>query len=338
MVDLLKKLTEANGVSGDEGQVRDIIKEEILPYVDKVYIDGIGNLIAYKKGTSDNAKKLMLCAHMDEVGFIISGFSDDGMLKFKTVGGIDPRVMVSKRVVIGEDRHPGVLGIKAIHLQEAGERNKAVKVKQMYIDVGATSVEEAKKIVKLGDYATFDTTFSPIGENRVKAKALDDRVGCAVLMEILKETYACDIYACFTVQEEVGLRGAGVAAYHVAPDMALVIEGTTCSDVPGVDGHMYSTIMGEGPAISMMDGTSIIKSDMVNRLIELAKDNDISFQIKKGATGGNDAGRIHLSREGVKTAVISVPCRYIHSPVSVLDLDDLNNTVRLVKQFAKGCE
>ena len=327
MVDLLEKLTQVNGVSGDEGEVRDILKNELSPWVDKIHIDRMGNLIAYKKSSKPNAGKIMLAAHMDEVGFIITRIGDDGMLKFKTIGSIDPRVLVSKRVKVGKSACPGVLGIKAIHLQEKEERDKAVELKNMYIDIGANSKEEA-----------FDSSWVLMGENKVKTKALDDRVGCTVLAEALKEKYDADVYACFTVQEEVGLRGAGVAAYEVQPDLALVIEGTTCSNVPGVEEYMYSTIMGDGPAISIIDHTTYGNKEIVDKLINTAKEENITYQIKKSNSGGNDAGRIHITGEGIKTAVISVPCRYIHSPSSIMDFDDLKNTVKLVREFLKGCE
>ncbi len=339
MVELLRKLTEASGVSGNEDEVRDIIKKEISSLADKIYIDGIGNLIAYKKGKgTDNKKRIMLCAHMDEVGFIITSISDNGMLKFRPVGGIDPRILISKRVYIGKDRIPGVLGIKAIHLQEPNERKNAVKVEQMYIDIGVNSKEEAEKLVKIGDYAIFDSNMVEFGDNKIKAKALDDRVGCAVLIEALGEEYEHDIYACFTVQEEVGLRGAGVAAYHVEPDIGIVVEGTTCSDVSGVDEHMYSTIMGNGPAITIMDGSSISNKELIDSLKAIGEAKGIPYQLKKGTTGGNDAGMIHTSKEGVATCVVSVPCRYIHSPSSVMDKSDFENTIELVKEFVKGCE
>jgi len=337
MVDLLKRLTEANGVSGNENEVRELIRQEVEGLADEIKVDRIGNLIAVKKGKS-NSKKVMLAAHMDEVGFIISGIGDNGMLKFKTVGGIDPRVLVSKRVRIGSKRYAGVFGIKAIHLQEPEERENAVKLKQMYIDIGAKSKEEAEKIVKPGDYAAFDSAFVPFGQNKVKAKALDDRVGCAVMIELLKDRYDFDLVACFTVQEEVGLRGAEVAAYHIKPDMAVVLEGTTCSDVPGVDEHLYSTVMGKGPAISFMDRTSIGNKSLIKALTAVAEEKGIPYQFKKGTTGGNDAGKIHLSRGGVPSVVVSVPCRYIHSPSSVMDLNDFYNTQKLMYEFLKGCE
>lgn len=337
MSDLLKRLTEARGVSGNEDEVRRLIIEEVTPLADEVHVDRMGSVIAYKKGTRSN-KKVMLCAHMDEVGFIITRIDDNGMLKFATVGSIDPRILPSKRVRIGEKAIPGVLGIKAIHLQEPAERERAVKVDQMYIDIGAKNKEEAKKLVKLGDYAVFDSECLYFGDNKVKSKALDDRVGCLTLIEALKDRYPFDLYACFTVQEEVGLRGAKVAGYSIQPDMALVVEGTTCSDVPGVEPHKYSTRMGEGPAISIADLASYSNKKMVSLLIECAKNANIPYQIKESISGGNDAGEIQRAGEGAMTAVVSVPCRYIHSPSSVADLKDINNTIKLVQEFLKGCE
>ena len=337
MSDLLKRLTAARGVSGNEDQVRRLILDEITPLVDEVYIERMGSVIGLKKGTRSN-RKVMLCAHMDEVGFIITKIDDNGMLKFETVGSIDSRILPSKRVRIGDKAVPGVLGIKAIHLQEPSERETAVKSKQMYIDIGAKNKDEAEKLVKLGDYAVFDSELVYFGDHKVKSKALDDRVGCVTLIEALKDRYPYDVYACFTVQEEVGLRGARVAAYHIQPDIGLVVEGTTCSDVPGVDPHRYSTRMGEGPAISIADLASYSNKRMVSFLIECAKNASIPFQVKEGITGGNDAGELQRARKGAMTAVISVPCRYIHSPSSVADLNDLNNTIRLVQEFLKGCE
>ncbi|NLO81834.1 MAG: M42 family metallopeptidase [Clostridiales bacterium] len=337
MAELLKQLTETAGVSGDEGRVRKLITERISPLVDNVQTDRMGNLIAYKKGKKSD-KKIMLCAHMDEIGLIVTGIQEEGMLKFKTIGGIDPRILVSKRVLVGEKGCPGVLGIKAIHLQEVEERQSAVKVKQMYIDIGAASREEAAQAVSLGDYAVFDSRYIEFGENKVKAKALDDRAGCAILVELMKQEYDYDIYACFSVQEEVGLRGAEVLGYGLNPDIAIVVEGTTCSDVPDVDQHQYTTEMGKGPAITIMDGSSYANKELVEMLVKTAYREGISFQFKKGTTGGNDAGRLHLAREGIKTATVSVPCRYIHSPASVMDLDDYSNTIRLLSCFLKGCE
>jgi putative aminopeptidase FrvX len=337
MAEVLKKLTEASGVTGNENEVREIILELAAETGAGVSVDRMGNVIARKNGRKGN-KKVMLAAHMDEVGFIISSISENGMLKFMPVGGIDQRILLSKRVRIGKDGIPGVIGIKAIHLQEPKERTTVIRQKKMYIDIGARSKEEAQQVVQLGDYACFDSSFIPFGDNKVKAKALDDRAGCAILLELLKQTYDFDLIACFTVQEEIGLRGAQVAAWHVEPDMAVVVEGTTCADIPDVPEHMHTTKMGMGPAISFMDHSSIAHPELFKQMVETAERHSIPYQIKENVSGGNDAGSIQKSRGGVPTVVVSVPCRYIHSPSSMMDMDDYNNTIRLMKEFLKGCE
>jgi endoglucanase len=337
MVEVLKRLTEARGVTGNENEAREIILELAAKAGAEVSVDRMGNVIAKKPGRQ-GSKKVMLSAHMDEVGFIISGFSENGMLKFKTVGGIDQRILLSKRVLIGKNAVPGVIGIKAIHLQEPDERNNVIKQKQMYIDIGVKSREEAEKVVKLGDYVSFDSRFVQFGDNKVKAKALDDRAGCGVLLEMLKDTYGFDLVACFVVQEEIGMRGAEVAAYHVEPDLAVVLEGTTCADIPDVPEHLYTTRQGKGPAISFMDHSSFADKGLFKQMIEAAENNSIQYQIKENVAGSNDAGSIQKSRGGVPTVVVSVPCRYIHSPSSVMDLEDYANTIRLIREFLKGCE
>lgn len=337
MVEVLKRLTEARGVTGNENEVRDIVLELIAQTGAEAWVDRMGNVIAEKKGRK-GGKKVMLAAHMDEVGFIVSHISDNGMLKFKPVGGFDQRILLSKRVLIGKEAIPGVIGVKAIHLQEPDERNRVINQKQMYIDIGARSKEEALKLVQPGDYASFDSSLVCFGDNKVKAKALDDRAGCAVLLELLKESCDFDLVACFTVQEEIGLRGAEVAAWHVRPDMAVVVEGTTCADIPDVPEHMHTTKMGRGPAISFMDNSSIANPELFRKMVETAEASSIPYQIKENISGGNDAGSIHVSRGGIPAVVVSVPCRYIHSPSSMMDLSDFNNTIRLVKEFLKGCE
>lgn len=325
----LKELTELNGVSGNEDEVREFVKEHIKELADEIKIDSMGNLIAFKKGKSKKLK-VMLSAHMDEVGFMVTGFGDSGVIKFATVGGIDERILPGKRVLVGEKKIPGVIGSKPIHMQEKDERNANVKLKKMYIDIGTDKKEETEKLVSLGDYIAFHSPYTEFGDGLVKAKALDDRVGCAILMEALKERYEFDLYACFTVQEEVGLRGSEVAVYTVNPDIALVVEGTTCSDVPGVEKSEYSTVLGEGAALTIMDRTSYPDKNFVNYIYELAQRNKLPVQFKQTNTGGNDAGKIQMSRSGVVTASISVPCRYIHSPVSVMSKKDFNSCKDIV--------
>lgn len=331
----LKELCSINGVSGDEANVRNFIEEKIRPYADDVYTDNMGNLIAFKKGEIN--KTVMLSAHMDEVGFIVSKITDSGYLKFKTVGGIDPRVVVSKRVSIGKNNVCGIIAQKAIHLQKADERGNVAQISSLFIDIGASSKEEAEEKVSLGDYVSFSTSYAEIGD-KVKAKALDDRVGCAVLMEIIKEKNKYDTYYVFGVQEEVGLRGAAVYAYNLKPDIALVLEGTTCSDVYGAKEHEYVTKCGGGAAVSFMDRSSIVNSKYHKWLYNTAKENGINVQYKRTTMGGNDAGIIHRTASGILTASLSVPCRYIHSPVSVASLSDINAVYELTKIFIERWE
>ncbi|QZY55583.1 M42 family metallopeptidase [Crassaminicella profunda] len=332
---LLKKLCNIPSVSGNEKEVRDFIYEKIKPYVDEIKIDFLGNLIAIKKG-KESFPSIMLSAHMDEVGMMVNSVDENGFIKFLPVGGMDDRIFVSKVVEIGKNKVKGVIGAKAIHLQEPDERKKALKHKQLYIDIGAKSKEEAEKLVSRGDYIHFDSEYIEFGENLIKAKALDDRAGCAMIMEILKEKYDSTIYAVFSVQEEVGLRGAGVAAYRLNPDLALVLEGTTCYDLTDIDEPDFATRLGNGPAISLVDSGSYFDKNIIKKLLKLAEKNNIKVQFKQTTKGGNDAGRIHLTREGIPTSAISVPCRYLHSPISVIHKDDFENAIKLVSLFLES--
>lgn len=330
---LLKKLTEAIGVSGGEQEIRSIIVEEIKDKVDLMYIDKIGNIIAYKKGIKNPDKRVMLSAHMDEVGLIVVNIEDSGLIRFKSVGGIDPRVLLSKIVYIGEKLVSGVIGTKAIHLQEIEERKNAVKIKDLYIDIGTLNKEETENLINLGDYISFNSKYIEFGNNLIKAKALDDRVGCAILIQMLDKEYDFSLYTTFTVQEEVGLRGAKVAAFDVNPDIALVIEGTTCSDVPGTESYEYATRLGKGPAISIMDAASYSDKNIAKTLFQIGKDNNIPVQYKKTTFGGNDSGAIHLTKEGIRTGAISIPCRYIHSPSSVMNKKDYLDCIKIISLF-----
>ncbi len=325
---LIKELTDLNGVSGNEKEVRDFIINKISDLCDSIKVDSIGNIIAYKKG-SNSKYKVMLSAHMDEVGFIVSGHNDKGFIKFKPVGGIDDRILPGKRVLVGKNRFCGVIGSKPIHQQDKDERDKITKVKNLYIDIGAESKEEAEKLAPLGEFISFDSEYVEFGKDCIKAKALDDRAGCAVLIEALKHRFEFDLYACFTVQEEVGLRGAQVAAYYVMPDIAFVVEGTTCSDVPNVEPFEYTTILGDGAALTIMDRRCYCDKQLVQFLFDVAVKNNIKVQYKKTTAGGNESGRIQTTGTGVKIASISVPCRYIHSPVSVMSRNDFESVERL---------
>lgn len=333
----IKELCNLNGVSGDEGAVRKFIKDRIEEYADEITVDSMGNLIALKKGASDK-KKIMLSAHMDEVGFIVSGFTDKGYLEFKTVGGIDTRVIISKKVYVGEKKVPGIIGMKAVHLQKRVERESVPEIKSLFIDIGAKSKTEAQKKVSMGDYVSFATEFSEFGEEKIKAKAIDDRAGCSVLMEIIRNEVKYDTYFCFLVQEEVGLRGARIAAARIKPDAALVLEATTCSDVYGCREHQYVTKLGGGVVITARDGASIVSKEYYKALEALARENGVPYQYKKTTRGGNDAGAIYISENGVKTASLSIPCRYLHSPAGVAAISDVAAMKKLVGEFLKNID
>ena len=330
---LLKELLSLDGPSGYEDAVRDLIKKHAV--CDEIYSDSMGNLICHKKG---NGKKVMVCAHMDEVGLIITGINDDGFLNFSTLGGIETTVLSSKKVLIGKNRIPGIIGAKAIHLQNKDEVKTALKTKDLTIDIGAKDKDRARSIVSLGDYAVFDGEYTPFGDNLIKSKALDDRVGCAILLELMKEEYNSDMYFVFTVQEELGVRGARVATYSIQPDIALVIEGTTCSEVYGSEPHNFVTKLGDGAVMTAVDGSAISDKEYFDFIMDIAKKNNIKLQIKRTTRGGTDAAAIQRSGSGVKTAVLAVPCKYIHSPVSVMNMSDFESVYSLSKCVLKEIE
>jgi len=326
---LLKELSEAFGVSGVEDEVRDLLKEE-LKETCSIKTDALGNLICKSTG-AQKKPELMLCAHMDEVGLMIRSIDKNGWLKFDTVGGIDDRVLVSKQVTVGPKKVKGVIGAKAIHLQEPKEREIPLKSKSLYIDIGAKDKDDAEKKVNIGDFATFETMFEEFGDGLIKGKALDDRVGCYIVAETLKKNLGYSITGAFTVQEEIGIRGSAVVSYGINPDVAIVVEGTFASDVPETKEENYSTTIGQGPAVTIMDMTYIAGKELATRVLEVADKKGIPCQLRRSAFGGTDGGRIHTTREGIPTIIISVPCRYIHSPVSLASLSDIKHTMELLE-------
>jgi len=332
---LIKELVEADGVSGHEDAVRELLLKAIEGCADEYRIDALGNLIAVKYGSGGSAwpKKVMVSAHMDEVGLMVTHIERDGTLRFSPVGGIDPRVMPAKVVRIGDERIPGVIAVKPIHLLEPSERWRVLQFDQLAIDTGM-SCDEVNRKVSPGTYAAFATSFEVLDEGglrTVKGKAFDDRAGCAALVELLKETYPFDLYAAFTVQEEVGLRGARVAAYAVEPDVAFALEGTICDDSPKDKDTSPTTRLGAGPALTAMDRSVICDRRLIGLLTAEAEAAGIPYQFKQPGIGGTDAGAMHVQREGIPSAVLAVPCRYIHSPVCVLSLNDFDNAVRLMR-------
>ncbi len=326
----LKNLTEKSGVSGNEKEVRDYIIYEIKDYVDDIYTDRIGNLIVFKKGKNKANKRIMVTAHMDEVGLMIKEIDSAGLLKFIPVGGIDPRVLVSKTVEVGKDKIVGVIGAKPIHLQKKNEWSKVLGIDELYIDIGAKDKEDAEKKINIGDYVSFLTKYEEIGNEMIKAKALDNRVGCSILMDLLKSHSPLDFYGVFTVMEEVGLIGAGPATFKVEPDLAIILEGTVCYEMPDLESHLTPTKVGEGPAISLADRTTVYDRKLRDKVVEIAKDSKIKWQYRKTSMGGNDSGKIHTTKSGCSTVTLSVPTRYIHSPVSVISKEDYDSTYKLL--------
>ncbi len=330
---LLETLSNARGVSGNEDEVRTILTDAVRDRVDECRVDSLGNLITVKRARAGRQKsppKVMLAAHMDEVGLMIVHIESTGFLRFRPVGGIDPRVLLSKVVLVGKDKVPGVIGVKPVHLLKPEERAEVADIESMYIDIGAKSKEDAAASVRIGDYATFAVQFGEMGERLVKGKALDDRTGCAVLVDLLRRDYPCDVYGVFTVQEEVGSRGARVAAHALAPDLAFAIESTVCDDSPKTKDLSPTTRLGGGVAITVADNTLLSDSRLVRLLIATAQENRIPYQVKQPMKGGTDAGRISLVKEGIPAVAVAVPTRYIHSPVSLLSLADYDNTVALM--------
>ena len=338
---ILKELSEAFGVSGAEDEVRQLILCHINEHADEVNVDALGNILATRRGTGQHNMRVMVAAHMDEVGFMVVGHESDGTLKFRAVGGVHPSVMLSTRVVVGPKKLPGVVGVLPIHMaHEVGNFGKVVETKTLRVDIGVSSKEAAKRKAPVGTYMTFDTAFTELGPT-VRGKAFDDRAGCAALIELFTgERFPFDLCAAFTVQEEVGLRGAGVAAYRFAPDVAFVLEGTVCNDLPQEPDEDKTPVtrLGHGPAISVMDRSMIADRRLVEHLVATAKAHDIPYQFKAPGTGGTDAGAIHLAREGIPSAVVSVPCRYIHGPAAILSLQDYENAVRLMREALLALE
>jgi endoglucanase len=331
----LKALSEAFGPSGDEEDVRRVVLEAIGTKVEEHRVDHLGNVIARVEGTANPGFKVMVAAHMDEVGFMITHIDDAGMLHFTKVGGIDDRVLPAKVVRIGKNKIPGVICIKPVHLTRQEERQKVVSYDQLVIDIGAGSKSEAERLVHRGDYAVFDIAFEEAGE-LAKGKAFDDRAGCAVLVALVERgPYPFDLYPVFTTMEEVGLRGARVAGYSVMPDAAFVLEGTICDDGPKEQDVTPTTEVGKGPAISVMDRSVIADRRLLRLVIETAEAEAIPYQFKQRVSGGTDAGAIHMAKTGVPALPVSVPSRYIHSPVSMLSKSDFEHAVALMATSLK---
>ena len=329
---MLKKLTQTFGVSGREAAINEVITELVKDYADEITSDGIDNLIVYKKGSGKNRKKVMVSMHKDEIGFMVTQDNDKGIFRFDTVGGIDARQLPGKPVWVGDDRIPGGIGAKPIHLTKPSERGQTIPIDTLRIDVGP---ENAKK-VKIGDRAVFATPFRQL-DGSLWGKAMDDRLGVTSLIELIKHPPAgIDLLAAFTVQEEVGLRGARVAAYSLDPHAAIALDCTPANDLPAFDAdeggknQRYNTRQGHGPAIYVADRATLSDPRLVSHLIETGTANQIPFQIRQPGGGGTDAGAIHKQRAGIPSVSLSVPGRYLHTAISLVLLEDWRNTLALV--------
>lgn len=335
MLEMIKELCALSGISGREDSVREYIIDKIKDYADDYHTDPLGSLIVFKKGRKPAKNKVMLDAHTDEVGLIITGITSEGYLKFAKVGGINTKVIIGRTVRVGEKGVVGALGIKPIHLIEKDEEANIPKADDLYIDIGAKSREEAEEYVRLGDAAWFCSDEVEFGNGFVKAKALDDRAGCAILIEMIRSGLEYDCWFSFSTQEEIGTRGAQASAFTIAPDYAIVVETTTAADISGVKDEKRVCICGNGPTVSFMDRSTVYNRELFDKAFEIAARDGIPCQTKTLVAGGNDAGVIHKSRGGVKTLTVSVPCRYLHSPSCVIKYDDAENSLRLIKALAE---
>lgn len=334
LTELLAKLSNAHGISGYETRVAKVIKEEIAGYVDEISTDKMGNLVAVKKGDDFT---IMLAAHMDEIGLMVQYVDEKGFIRFVAVGGWFNPVLVSQRVILHGEKGdiPGVLGMKPPHVMSEADRKKPVELADMFIDVGAKSPEEVEKLgITVGTPITIDREFKPLAGTAVTGKALDNRAGCAMLIGALKEMKTTHtVVAVFTVQEEVGLKGAKTASFHVNPDIAIATDVTIPGDSPGIERRKAPVFMGEGPVVVMVSASGrghLADPRIVDWLKKTAKKHDIKIQIEVGDGGNTDASAINFERGGIPSVPVSVPARYIHSPVEVIDMCDLQEAVRLL--------
>jgi putative aminopeptidase FrvX len=324
--DLIKKVTEAFGPSGAEDSVREVIRKEVEPYVDEISVDALGNLIAHKKGTG--GKKIILDGHMDEIGLMVTHIDDKGFLRFGNIGGVNPFVALGQRVYF-ENGTMGVIGSERV------DDPKDLKLEKLFIDIGAKDKEEAEGKVSVGTSCAFYQPFVDLGD-RVIAKAMDDRVACAIIIEVLKrlENTANDIYAVFATQEEVGLRGARAAAYGISPDVGIALDVTRTGDTP--KSRTMDVSLGNGAAIKVKDSSLICHPALKNYMVKVAKEKGIKYQMEVLEAGGTDSAAIQMTKSGIPAGCISIPCRYIHSPCEMVDMGDVEACVQLAKALCES--
>lgn len=339
---MLKELTDANAISGHEREARDVMEKYVKPYADEVFTDHLGSLIAKKVG-EENGPKIMVAGHLDEVGFMITRIDKNGFLYFQTIGGWWNQVMLAQRVTImtKEGNITGVIGSKPPHILTAEQRKKPVEIKDMFIDIGASSKEEAEKFgVRPGDSVVPYFEFTQMkNEKMLLAKAWDNRIGCAIAIDVLKqlqnEAHPNTVYGVGTIQEEVGLRGAKTSAHLIMPDIAFGVDVGIAGDTPGVSDKDADSKLGKGPQIILYDASMISHKGLRDLVIETAEENEIPFQYSSMPGGGTDSGAIHLTHDGVPALSITIATRYIHSHAAMLHRDDFENAVRLIVEVIK---
>lgn len=336
LMDTVKTLCALSGPSSFEDEVREYLRRRAEVAGARCRVDGMGNLICVKQGRESGPKHLMLTAHMDEVGLILRRITEDGYLKFDCLGEMDRRVLIGKPVFVGKDRVPGVIGLKAVHLTTREERKRVPKLEELYIDIGVKSREEAEKLTHVGDFCCFSDAVVEYGDGLVKGKAIDGRIGCGVMIELLERDLPMDVTFVFTVQEEVGCRGAFGAAFLVTPELALVLDGTIAADGPMAEAHRRACGLAQGPVIPFMDGGTIYDREMVALLQEVAREKGISWQSKEYVTGRNDASAIQRSKTGVRVAVVSAAVRYLRTPSSVASVRDIADIEKLLYHFIQA--
>ena len=339
-IKILEKLSNACGVAGREEEVRVLMKELLKPNVDEVRVDKLGNVVAVRRGKKDRPS-IMIAAHMDEVGLMVKNITKDGFVQFAKIGGIDDRILVAQKVILHTERRPvtGIIGTKPPHILKEEEKKKIIEADELFIDIGANSKNEVEKMgIRVGDPVSFDIKFTRLKNDIVVGKAFDDRIGCAILVEILKRLgeVDCTVYGVGTIQEEVGLRGATTAAFGLYPDIGIAVDVTVAGGVPGVKDIEAPIKMGKGPSLTVADRGLITHPKVLRLLVDAAEKLGIPYQLETGLGGTTDAAKISLTREGVPSGVISIPTRYIHSPVSMLSLDDAENSIKLSIEAIKN--
>lgn len=331
---LLKRLCETPGIPGREERIRQVVLEEMQDLVDEINVDAMGNVIALKKGKGQ--KRVMVAAHMDEIGFMVTFIDDNGFLRINPVGGFDTRTLVAQRVIVhGRKDVQGILmpGIKPKHLLTPEEASKQPTIGEFFVDIGL-SKDKAQELVQVGDPITMDRNFVELGDH-VSCKAFDDRMGVYVMLEALRQLkhHEVDIYAVATVQEEQGLRGAITSAYGVQPDIGVALDGTIATDIPGSSKEGYLTSLGKGVAIKIMDSSLISNYKLVNFMRSLAEEHNINHQMEILPRGGTDAGAIERSRAGCPVITLSIPTRYVHTVVESSHKGDITATIDLLARF-----